>query len=74
MAPCPVVAYARAPPPPRRADGAPPLPNARAPASPRPRAPQLFEGVPPFWLMDPIEAAKVACNFGQRPEWGAAHG
>ncbi|KAI8477395.1 MAG: protein kinase [Monoraphidium minutum] len=35
---------------------------------------QLFEGVPPFWLMDPIEAAKVACNFGQRPEWGAAHG
>ncbi|KIY92453.1 protein kinase [Monoraphidium neglectum] len=24
--------------------------------------------------MDPVEAAKVACNFGQRPEWGAAHG
>lgn len=31
---------------------------------------QLFEGVPPFWNMDPIEAARGAALKNLRPQWG----
>jgi serine/threonine protein kinase len=32
---------------------------------------QLLEGYPPFWTMDPIQAARRAAIEGLRPEWGA---
>ena len=35
---------------------------------------QLAEGVAPFWLSDPIEAAKMAAVHGERPKWGEGHG
>ena len=31
---------------------------------------QLFEGVPPFWTLDPVEAARAASMDGKRPTWG----
>ncbi|MEW5299675.1 MAG: hypothetical protein WDW36_002666 [Sanguina aurantia] len=31
---------------------------------------QLFEGVPPFWTLDPVEAARGASMEGRRPHWG----
>ncbi|KXZ55947.1 hypothetical protein GPECTOR_2g1498 [Gonium pectorale] len=31
---------------------------------------QLFEGLPPYWNMDPIEAARAAALKGLRPQWG----
>eukprot|EP00775_Hariotina_reticulata_P001428 gene1428-1769_t len=31
---------------------------------------QLFQGVPPFYLLDPIQAAQAAAQHGSRPEWG----
>ncbi|KAG2500845.1 hypothetical protein HYH03_001606 [Edaphochlamys debaryana] len=34
---------------------------------------QLFEGLPPYWNMDPIEAARAAALKGLRPTWGATN-
>jgi serine/threonine protein kinase len=34
---------------------------------------QLLEGYPPFWTMDPIQAARRAALEGFRPEWGKAN-
>ena len=34
---------------------------------------QLLEGYPPFWTMDPIQAARRAALEGLRPEWGKAN-
>jgi serine/threonine protein kinase len=31
---------------------------------------QLLEGKPPFWMLDPVEAARTAAVDGRRPEWG----
>jgi len=31
---------------------------------------QLFEGLPPFWSMDPVEAARAAALEHLRPQWG----
>ncbi len=31
---------------------------------------QLAEGLPPFWNMDPIEAARAAALEHRRPAWG----
>lgn len=31
---------------------------------------QLFEGVPPFYMLDPIEAARAAAYEHRRPKWG----
>lgn len=30
---------------------------------------QLFEGLPPFWQLDPVEAARAAAMDHKRPEW-----
>jgi hypothetical protein len=32
---------------------------------------QLFQGQPPFWSLDPIQAARAAAQHGARPEWTA---
>ena len=32
---------------------------------------QLFEGVPPFYTLDPVEAARAAALEHKRPQWGA---
>jgi hypothetical protein len=32
---------------------------------------QLFEGVPPFYTLDPVEAARAAALEHKRPPWGA---
>lgn len=34
---------------------------------------QLLEGYPPFWTMDPLQAARRASIEGLRPEWGFAN-
>ncbi|GFR46936.1 hypothetical protein Agub_g8584 [Astrephomene gubernaculifera] len=34
---------------------------------------QLFEGMPPYWNMDPIEAARAAALKGLRPQWGVTN-
>lgn len=31
---------------------------------------QLFEGVPPFYNYDPIDAARAAAHEHKRPKWG----
>lgn len=31
---------------------------------------QLFEGMPPFWTLDPVEAARQASIDNKRPTWG----
>lgn len=31
---------------------------------------QLFEGLPPFWELDPVEAARLASYENFRPRWG----
>ena len=31
---------------------------------------QLFQGLPPFWWMHPVDAAKAAALHHARPEWG----
>lgn len=31
---------------------------------------QLFEGVPPYWMLDPVLAARKASTTGLRPTWG----
>jgi hypothetical protein len=46
----------------------PPQPKNQPPGA------QLFEGAAPFWLMDPVEAAKIASQHGVRPKWGESHG
>lgn len=30
---------------------------------------QLFQGMPPFHSLDPVQAARAAAQHGARPEW-----
>lgn len=34
---------------------------------------QLLEGLPPFYTLDAISAARAAAEDGLRPEWGATN-
>jgi serine/threonine protein kinase len=31
---------------------------------------QLFQGLPPFYSLDPVQAARAAAQHNARPEWG----